>query len=345
MRVLVTGLGTMWGSRVAQLLEQESGIDVIVGVDTHEPRLPLEKTEFVRADSSYAILHRIVAATRVDTIVHTHLITDSAELGGRALHEVNVIGTANLLAAAGAPDSPVQKLVMKSSTLVYGSSPEDPYWFLEDSPRTRSPQSRVERSLVEAENIVRDFADDNPEIAVTQLRFADTLGETLESPFQHLLHQSVVPEVLGYDPRLQFVHDDDAGAALVFATNNWLPGVYNVAGEGTLPWSEVAAICGRRRVPLPPLLTSWATEPLRVLGIANLRPEMLSLLRYGRAVDRRRFERTGFDYRFTTAETVEEFARTLRLRGAVGAAVAPYRYEQDVEAFFRHSPAVVRDRH
>ena len=75
---------------------------MIVGLDTREPRLPLERTEFVRADSSYSILHRIVHATQVDTVLHTHLVVDSTTASGRALHEINVIGTMNLLAAAGA---------------------------------------------------------------------------------------------------------------------------------------------------------------------------------------------------------------------------------------------------
>src|ERR1043165_7433226 len=117
MRVLVTGLGSYWGSRVAQSLEREPAVELVVGVDTREPRLPLEKTEFVRADSSYSILHRIVRATRVDTILHTHLIVDSTEVSGRTLHEVNVIGTMNLLAAAGSAGSTVRKVVVKSSTL------------------------------------------------------------------------------------------------------------------------------------------------------------------------------------------------------------------------------------
>ena len=102
MRILVTGLGTFWGSRLAQALEQRDDVDVIVGLDTEEPRLPLERTEFVRADSDYSILQRIVKATRVDTILHTHLLVDSTEHSARRMHEVNVIGTMNLLAAAGA---------------------------------------------------------------------------------------------------------------------------------------------------------------------------------------------------------------------------------------------------
>jgi len=99
MRVLVTGLGSFWGSHLAQKLETMPDVEMIVGLDTHEPRLPLERTEFVKADSNYSILDRIVRATEVDTILHTHLIVDSTTLPGRAMHEINVIGTMNLLAA------------------------------------------------------------------------------------------------------------------------------------------------------------------------------------------------------------------------------------------------------
>ena len=117
MRILVTGLGTFWGSKVAQRLETEPGVELVVGVDTQEPVVPLERTEYVRADSSFSILERIVRATKVDTILHTHLIVDSTKDSGRALHELNVIGTMNLLAAAGAAGSTVRKVVLKSSGL------------------------------------------------------------------------------------------------------------------------------------------------------------------------------------------------------------------------------------
>ena len=51
----------------------------------------------------------------------------------------------------------------------------------------------------------------------------------------------------------------------------------------------------------------------------------------------------GFDYRFTSAGTVADFVEALRLRQLVGAEGTAYQYERDVEQFFRHSPAVVRD--
>lgn len=342
MRILVTGLGTFWGSRLARHLEQVDGIDVIVGLDTREPRLPLERTEFVRADSSYSILSRIVRATEIDTILHTHLVVDSTRGGGKRLHEINVIGTLNLLAAAGAAGSTVRKVVVKSSTLVYGANAEDPYFFREHVARSRSARTPVERSLLEVESYLHDFAEDNPHVDVTLLRFANVLGDHIETPFTRALRLPLVPEVLGFDPRLQFTHEDDVIGSIVFTAVEDVPGIYNVAGDGVLPWSEVCTIMNKRRVALPPVLTRTAATPLRWLGAA-LPDEMLDVLRHGRGVDNSRFKRAGYDLRFTSAQTVEAFARRTRLEHVIGEARPTYRYERDVETFFRHSPAVVRD--
>ena len=87
--------------RVARARLRDPDVDVIVGLDAFEPKVPLERTEYVRADQNYSILARIVKATQVDTIVHTFLMVDSTRMSGRRLHEINVIGTMNLLAAAG----------------------------------------------------------------------------------------------------------------------------------------------------------------------------------------------------------------------------------------------------
>ena len=344
MRVLVTGLGTFWGSRLAQELEARPDVEVVVGVDTTEPMLPLERTEFVRTDSSHSILQRIVEATQVDTILHTHLAVDSTKLSGRAMHEINVIGTMNLLAAAGAADSPVRKIVVKSSTLVYGSNYKDPYFFREETARTRGPQTGIERTLLECESFVRDFAEDNPHVLVTVLRFSNVLGDHMATPFAHALRMPAAPELFGFDPRLQFTHEDDVVNALMYTTTHDVAGIYNVAGDGLVTWSEVCRILGRPRVPLPPVLASLAVEPLRALRLLDLPPEMLALLRYGRGVDNSRFKRTGFRYKYTTAGTVDAFARSLRLQRAIGSGDPEYRYERDVETFFRHSPAVVRER-
>lgn len=341
-RILVTGAHTFWGGRIIQALEDDPGTDVIVGLGTHAPRVPFERSEFVRADQSYSILSRLVRATQVDTVVHTALIVDSTLTSGRALHEVNVIGTMNLLAAAGTPGSPVRHVVVKSSGLVYGSSPKDPNTFSEDTPRARPARTDVERSLIDAENLVRDFTEDNPATKVAVLRFANVLGNDIVTPITRNLSRPLCPSVFGFDPLVQFVAEEDVVRAIEFATRREISGIYNVAGAGRLPWSEVASICGARLLPLPPLNTSLWAAPLTLLGLLSFPPELDALLRYGRGLDTSRFDAAGFEYNHTSAGAVQAFAANLRLRKGAGRPPEAYRYEHDVEQFFRHSPAVVR---
>lgn len=341
-RVLVTGADTFWGGRMIQALEADPGIEVLLGLGTTAPGVTFERAEFVRADQTYSILNRIVRATQVDTVLHTFLIVDSTHASARTLHEVNVIGTMNLLAAVGASGSPVRQLVVKSSGLVYGSTERDPATFTEDTPRARSPRTQVERALIEAESLVRDFAEENPSTVVAILRFANVLGGDIVTSISKNLSRPICPCVLGFDPLVQFVEEDDVVRALEFVTQRRLPGTYNVAGAGRLPWSEVASICGTRLFPLPPVRPSLAIAPLVRLGIFDFPPELEALLRYGRGMDPSRLVGAGFDYRYTSAGAVQSFARNRRLRKAVGRQPAGYVYEHDVEQFFRHSPSVVR---
>jgi UDP-glucose 4-epimerase len=342
-RVLVTGLGSFWGGRMAQALELDPDVDVIIGLDAREPTVALERTEYVRSDPTYSILSRIVRATKVDTIVHTFLVVDSTQMPSRQVHEINVIGTMNLFAAASQEGSQVSSVLVKSSTLVYGSTHRDPVWFGEDTPRSRPPRHRVERSLVEVESYVNDYAVDNPHVAVCTLRFSNVLGPDIVTPISRSLQLPLAPAVFGFDPRLQFVHEDDVVRAMLYVLDSGLTGTFNVAGDGLLPWSEIAAICGKRRAYLPPpqVPTGLYRGPLARLGV-DLPPELIELLTYGRGVDNRRLVRTGFTYDYTTAGTVEAFAQASRLHSTIGTAPT-YRYERDVETFFRHSPSVLRE--
>jgi UDP-glucose 4-epimerase len=322
---------------MVQALEEDSNTDVILGMGAKTPSVPFERAEFVRSDQNYSILNRIVKATQVDTILHTFMITNSTTVPKRAMHEINVIGTMNLLAAAGAPGSTVRHIVVKSSTLVYGSAAADPTTFLEDTPRSGPARNSVERALIEAEGLVRDFSEDNPATLVTVLRFANVLGTHLTTPISRNLSRPLCPSIFGYDPLLQFVEEDDVERALLHVTKNSIPGLYNVAADGRLPWSEVAGICGTRLLPLSPF------SPLKIRPVArffDLPAELEDLLRYGRGVDTRRLAATGFTYNATSAGAVQSFIRALRLRRQSGKVPSSYTYEHDVEQFFRHSPSV-----
>ena len=78
-RILITGLSSRWGGRLAQVLEREPSVDAIVGVDSSDPRHELERTEFVRVDMRHALLRRIIKAAEIDTVIDTRLVVDPPE--------------------------------------------------------------------------------------------------------------------------------------------------------------------------------------------------------------------------------------------------------------------------
>ncbi len=76
-RVLITGLSTYWGGRLALALERDPAIEAIIGVDTRDPTVELERTEFVRVGNQHALIRRIVGAAEIDTVIDTRLAVDS----------------------------------------------------------------------------------------------------------------------------------------------------------------------------------------------------------------------------------------------------------------------------
>jgi UDP-glucose 4-epimerase len=341
-RVLVTGLSTYWGGRLAEALESHEQVEAIIGVDNHDPTRELQRTEFVRIGTQHALIQRIVQAAEIDTVLDTRLVVDSATTTPRLAHENNVIGTMNILAACTGPDSPVRRFVFKSSAHYYGCEQDDPAFFTEDIRRPRPPRTPIERDIVEAEAAVAEFADHRPEASVTVLRFANVLGPHLRTSHARMLSMPAVPMVLGFDPRYQFAHEDDVVHALEHATFNDLPGTYNVAGDGVLALSEVIGLLGKLPLPvLPPWGTRLVAAPLRRLGF-RIPDEMLNQLRFGRGLDNRKLKATGFRYGYTSREAVLKFGEHLRLHPVLRGGEGDYTYEKEVEEFLRWSPHVRR---
>ncbi len=342
-RVLVTGLSTYWGGRLAQALESHPEIEAIIGVDNHDPTRELNRTEFVKVSNQHSLIRRIVIAAEIDTVIDTRMVVNSIQTAPNLAHENNVIGTMNILAACAGNDSPVRKFIFKSSAHYYGCEQDDPAFFTEDMKRPHPPRTRIERDILEAENAVAEFGDRNPRLTATVLRCTNVLGPHLGTAHTRMFSLPLVPMVLGFDPRCQFVYEDDIVHALEHAAFNELPGTFNVGGDGVLALSEVISLLGKRPAPvLPPWGTGLAIGPLRRLGF-RLPEEMVNQLRFGRGLDNRKFKATGFRYGYTTREAVIKFGEHLRLHPVLRGNEGGYRYEKEVEEFLRWSPHVQRD--
>ncbi|HEX2388830.1 MAG TPA: NAD-dependent epimerase/dehydratase family protein [Solirubrobacterales bacterium] len=337
-RVLITGLSSYWGGRLAQALESFAEIEAIVGVDTKDPTRELERTEFVKVSNQHGLIQRIVRAARIDTVIDARLVVDSITTSRQRAHESNVIGTMNLLAACAGESSPVRKFIFKSSGHVYGSAQTDPAFFTEAMTRSQPAASPIERDVAEAEASVIDFANKQRNVDVTVLRCANVLGPDVNTSFARMFGLPLVPMIAGFDPRLQFTHEDDIVHALEHAAVHRLPGVFNVAADGVLAQSEIIGLLGKRPLPiLPPWGTGLLAGPLRALGV-QVPPEMLNMLRFGRGLDNRRYKASGFEYGYTTRESVLAFSEHLRLQPILRGVESTYTYEGEVERFLRRSP-------
>jgi UDP-glucose 4-epimerase len=339
-RILITGLSSYVGGRLAQTLERDPEVEALIGVDLHDPRHELQRTEFVRVDTEHRLLRRILRAAAIDTVVDIRLIADAMLAPPARAREVNVAGTQSVLAACADAGPTLRKLVFKSSAHYYGYGSDAPAFITEDLPRRRAPRSEIERDVVEAEGAVRQFAARHPRTTVTVIRLAHEIGTEQRGSHLGLLGLPVVPSMLGFDPRWQFIHEDDVVGALAHATREDLPGAYNVAGDGVLALSEVVALLGKTMLPvLPPWGTGFAATRLRRLGL-RIPLEIVHQLRHGRGLDNRRLKAAGYAYRYTSREAVLRLRAQQRLRPLLRSGGEEYRYEPDLEEFLRWSPSV-----
>ncbi|MFJ1927475.1 MULTISPECIES: NAD-dependent epimerase/dehydratase family protein [unclassified Streptomyces] len=314
--VLVTGAARQLGGRFVRRIQRDPDVDRVIAVDAVEPGHELGDAVFVTADIRQPAIARVLAEYSVDTVVHLDVSAMGLGSQGRsAVKETNVIGTMQLLGACQKAPA-VQRLVVKSSTGVYGSAPRDPAVFHETTPPKSLPSGGFAKDAVEVEGYVRGFARRRPDVAVCVLRFANILGPDADSPLADYLSLPVLPTVFGYDPRLQFVHEDDVIDVLGIAASEprrstLNSGTFNIAGDGVLLLSQCSRRLGRPTMPVLLPAVTWVGQALRTVGMTDFSPEQIRLLTHGRVVSTVQMRETlGFRPRFTTVETFAEFARS-----------------------------------
>jgi UDP-glucose 4-epimerase len=319
---MVTGVSRDAGARCARRLAADPDVDTVIGIDVVPPRAELGAVRFVRADIRNPIIAKVIAGEDVDTVVHSGVVATPRSAGGRSsMKEINVIGTMQLLAACQKAPG-VRKLVVKSSTTVYGASPRDPAMFTEEMAPRAIHQTGLSKDAVEVEGYVRGFARRRPDVCVSTLRMANWIGPQTDSPITRYFAMPVIPTVFGFDARLQFLHESDGVAAIHRATVNDLPGTFNLAGDGILSLSQAIRRLGRPVLRLPSFTAASSAAVVRRLRLADFSPDQITFLTYGRAVDTSRMRAEfGFEPEYTTAAAFDDFRSTLGA-GAVTAAAS-----------------------
>lgn len=311
-RILITGIASYLGTELARRLEQDPDVEYIAGLDTREPKATLERTEFIQADIRNSVITRLIAPTRVDTIVHNQIVRRPAaeRISPRKAHDINVIGSLQLLAACEKAET-VRAIVIRGSAGIYGAEPGAPQFFTEDMSRLYPLRSRFQRDVGEIENLFETYRRRHAHVTCTMLRYQLTIGPTQDTQITRYLSLPVVPTYLGFDPRMQFVHEYDAVEAFVAAVKNPVRGAVNVAGPGTVGLTKMIRRAGKLSLPVVSPLFPTASAAGGRLGLVDFSPDFRRLLRYGRAVDTRRLvEEVGYQPRFDALAALEDYVGT-----------------------------------
>lgn len=324
--VLVTGVSRDLGRRFARSVATDPQVDRVIGVDVVPPRGDIGAVSFVRADIRNPIIAKVIAKEDVDTVVHMSVIATPGSTGGRnTMKELNVMGTMQLLAACQKAPG-LRNLVVKSTTTVYGASPGDPAMFTEDMGPPQSHRSGYAKDAEEVEGYVRGLARRRPDVRVTILRAANVVGADVNSPITSFFRLPVVPTVLGFDPRLQFLHEQDLLGVLRHSVTTDVPGTFNVAGDGVITLAQATRRLGRPSIKVPGFALGSFGSLVRQARVSEFSPELRSFLTYGRGVDTSRMRtELGYEPSFTTPQAFADFAGRIAPHRFGGVARVPAR--------------------
>ncbi len=303
-KVLITGIAGGQGRLLARrLLEnyEVCGVDRVAwegaprGVRVHPVDLRKKKFEdVIRTELPAAIVH-------MGFVRHFRA-------GERTRHDVNVRGTKQLLDHC--VNHGVQKLVLLSSSYVYGAFPENPYFMDEDSPLSASRSYPAIRDLVEADTLASGFLWRYPHIRTCVLRPVNVLGSYVRSMISQYLRQPRVPSVMGFDPMMQFIHEEDVSEAIALALEHGLQGVFNVVGPGEVPLHTAIQETGATVVPMPELLMRPIFGQLFKLGVSPFPPGAIDYLKFPITLSGSRFvEATNFRPLFGLEEIFHSLRR------------------------------------
>jgi UDP-glucose 4-epimerase len=312
--VLVTGACRFLGGYLTARLAQNPAIDHVIAVDAIAPSKDLlrrmGRAEFVRADIRNPFIAKVIRNGDVDTVVHAAAASYAPRAGGRAtLKELNVMGAIQLFAACQKAPS-VRRVILKSTSEVYGSSSRDPVFFTEDGGSRRPPADGFARDSIDIEGYVRGLARRRPDIAVTILRLANMIGPAMDTALSRYLAGPVVPSVLGHDARLQLLHEQDALGALEHATMAGRGGTFNIGAAGIIMMSQAIRRSGRVGLPVPRSALAAVDSFRRATSYTELDREQLKYLSYGRVMDTARMRNDlGYNPKWTTAEAFDDYVR------------------------------------
>lgn len=303
MRVAITGAAGYIGRQVIQQLEKEQ-CEAIIGISRRTWNHPFSTLDYHSLDVRSPALSDLLAKKDVDAVIHLAFVVTPLH-DEQEMHSINIDGTRNLLEAAARAE--VDKVIVTSSTMVYGAWPDNPTYLTEDAPLRGHPTYYYNRDKIAVEHLCREFQKQHPDIILTILRPCLVLGPTVDQFYSRLLNWPLLPLVGKSNPPLQFVHEEDVARAYQHFLQKDIGGTFNITGSGTMTWKEVVEAAGKRTVRLPPALLYPLVSLLWRLHLIEIPPQVLDFIRYPWVASNEKAKKAGFVPQYSTRETLASF--------------------------------------
>ena len=304
----VTGAAGYIGTLLLYELEKEEDLPLITALDVNPLRLPVRNVVSVRHDVTHP-LDQVIRDRNIDTVVHLAFNfghgTYSRE--DRIIQEGNLSGLSNVLKACHA--GKVANLIYVSSYTVYGAYKDNPIPITEESPMRPLPGFQYSYLKWLSESMIRSFSDENPDIRITVLRPSVVLGPTANNMITDALFQRIFLGIAGYNPPMQFVHENDLARLLCLLVREPHSGIFNVAGERVVHYRKLATLSQRKPLIMPSPVANALTALAWKTGIQkHSSPVGLDFIRYPILISTGKLKKeTGFRFRYTSEDALMSY--------------------------------------
>ncbi len=318
-RIGLTGGNSFLGSLVLKRFASSPSIGEVHIFDLVPPTVVSNKFLFHRIDlkkdeASFEIA-AILSKNKITTFLHGALFSGPTRKPDH--HEIESIGTFHVLNALA--KAHVKRLIVHGATFVYDARPENPNFVCENFPINRQSNTKIPKFIktrIDVENQIQDFADTYSQCSVTVLRFAPILGPTATNIRARYFFTKIIPKIWGYDPLVQFIHEDDAARAHTLAfLSNTKGGIFNIVGKGVLPLSTGIHLSGKIPIPCPSALcrsffaTGFSTK------LWDLPHDIIPFFQYLCVADGKKAKQVlGFDAKYSSRQALKSVIESNRLR-------------------------------
>ena len=282
--IVITGVSGRLGQRLARRIHR---MHPVIGVDRRPfPGAPKD-VEMRRIDIRSRRCEEVFRKSRVEAVIHLNIMHDPRRSADEH-HTFNVRGTRQLLEYCVRYDVP--KLIVLSTANVYGTGPRNMRYLTEDAPLMGAASNTGMRDLVELDMLVSSFFWQHPEVETVVLRPVHIVG-SVHNAASNYLRLPRIPKLIGYDPLVQLIGEDDLCDAIVRTLLPGARGVFNVTGPPAIPVSAILKELGKPIAPVPYLAFEVAMKRMFAAHVWSFPPAELEHLRYGCMIDASRIQR------------------------------------------------------